>query len=151
MESTIHDVLRAKGTRVHMIDSFSPVFEAVRLMRRHGIGSVVVESDGQMVGVVSERDLLLSVMDDRGRDPRSLRIYEVMDSRLITVSPDDTVGRAMQLMTEMRRRHLPVMDGRGLCGLVSIGDLTRWVTRDLTDQVSQLVAYMHGPTTSPMR
>jgi CBS domain-containing protein len=92
----------------------------------------------------TERDVLTRIVG-AGRDPKATAVRDVMTTRLIVVSPGITVGEAMRVITERRCRHLPVVDGGKLIGLISSGDLTRWVIGDQAREISDLFSYMHGP------
>ncbi len=127
MDSFIDSVLEEKGSRVVTAAASATVRRAVRSMIEEGVGSlVVVDRRGVLIGIFTERDVLRRVVDI-GRDPETTEVASVMRRDLVVVEPSTTVGEAMALMTEHRTRHLPVLDGGELVGLVSIGDLTRWV------------------------
>ena len=143
MHSPIHRILIDKGHQVHTIAPTASVCDAVRAMSRHGVGSLVVEIDGAVLGLIAERDLLIRCVG-AGRDPRTTLVAEVMQADPVVISPQTLVGEAMSLMTDRRTRHLPVVQGSRLVGLVSIGDLTRWMTRHLQDQVEHLERYISG-------
>jgi CBS domain-containing protein len=112
-------------------------------MNRERIGAVLVHDGERVVGIFTERDVLTRVID-QGRDPAATPVAEVMTSALITVGPATTVAEAMAVVTEKRCRHLPVMEGDRLVGLVSIGDLTRWLTRHQAWHIEDLVRYITG-------
>lgn len=113
-------------------------------MNESGVGSLVVLLREEVVGIFSERDVLVRVVDAL-RDPLSTAVEEVMSTRLVTIGPDAMVAEGMRVMTEKRVRHLPVMEGRQLLGIVSIGDLTKAVVEDLQQEVVQLETYIAGP------
>lgn len=143
MRSSIGSVLKEKGTTVHTVSPSATVCDAVRTMADLGVGSVVVYEAPAVLGLLTERDVLLRVVRE-ARHPRQTAVAEVMETDPVVVTPDTTVGEAMALMTEHRTRHLPVMDGGQLVGLVSIGDLTRWVTEGLHAEVVRLEQYITG-------
>jgi len=143
MRSPLSWVLREKGTVVHTIPPTASVNTAVSRMAEHGIGSVVVKEGPMVLGLVTEREVLLRVVGE-ARDPRTTSVGEIMIPRPAVAAPSTTVVEAMSMMTECRTRHLPVVDGIRLVGLVSIGDLTRWLTRDLADEVDRLECYIRG-------
>lgn len=143
MKTPLHEVLRSKGNEVHTVHPEASVGAAVRTMARLGVGSLVVTSCGDVVGLVSERHVLNAIA--RGVDSLDrTRVRDVMDPNPVVVSPDTHVGSAMALMTERYTRHLPVVADGGLLGLVSIGDLTRWMTRALETEVEALHSYIGG-------
>lgn len=153
MFGTIRDVLRTKGSKVHMARDTALAGEAVTLLNRLCIGSLVV-SDGYvrngygLVGMFTERDVLTRLVAER-RDPWATSVREVMSRPLVTIGPRDTLEHAMQLMTRRRVRHLPVVDGPLLLGLVSQGDLTAHIQRELQRDINDLSSYVHGPVARP--
>lgn len=144
MERRIREVLRHKGGTIHWVTSDTSVIDAVRVMNRHGIGAVLVKNGDVPVGIFTERDVLVRIVD-AGRDPGRTLVDEVMTKSIVTISADRRVVDALRLMTERRVRHLPVIDSDRLIGLVSIGDLTKSLTRDLEEEVEQLEEYITGP------
>jgi CBS domain-containing protein len=140
----IRDVLAHKGGRVHSVGPLATVSEAVAIMNDHRVGSVLVIEDGYPVGIFSERDVLTRVVAVC-RDPRSTAVNEVMTRRLHVASVDDTVLDVMKLMTQKRCRHIPVLEGERLVGLVSIGDVTKATEENLRGEVRDLSSYIAGP------
>jgi CBS domain-containing protein len=120
------------------------VIDAVNVMNDHHVGSVLVVEGGYPVGIFSERDVLVRVVAAH-RDPRQTLIRDVMTTRLHTATPDDTLLDVMRLMTERRCRHVPVMEGEMLLGLVSIGDITKATQHNLRQEVRELSSYIGGP------
>ncbi len=143
MHSPISWVLNEKGHVVHTISPTATVCEAVRAMRAHAIGCLVVTEGGRVAGLVAERDVLMRCIAS-GREARHTPVRDVMTEAPQVVTPSASVGDAMTEMTDRRTRHLPVVDGDDLVGLVSIGDLTRWMTRHLEGQVRTLESYIQG-------
>jgi len=143
MDTRLRDILAHKGGAVHTTSGERTVLDAVREMNARNIGSLVVVEDGRVVGIFTERDVLTRVVEP-GRDPRETRVEAVMTLDVEVLGPDTTVNEAMVWMTEKRRRHLPVVREDRLLGLVSIGDLTRHVTRELQFEVYELEAYVTG-------
>ena len=141
MLDTLNTVLSSKGHTVHSVSPTASVLEAVRKMNREHIGSLLVCADNDVVGIFTERDVLIRVVDE-GRDPRTTSVAEVMSRELVVVKPSMTVEDAMAVVTERRCRHLPVMDGPRLVGLVSIGDLTRWMSRNQEIHIQDLVDFI---------
>ena len=143
LSKRIRDVLRRKGSDVYSVGPLATVIDAVNVMNDHHVGSVLVIESGYPVGIFSERDVLVRVVAAH-RDPRQTLVRDVMTTRLHTVAPDDTLLEVMQLMTERRCRHVPVMVGDSLVGLVSIGDLTNATQHNLHQEVRELSSYIGG-------
>ncbi len=139
----IRDILDGKGRDVVTIDPAASIAAAVRLLVRHGIGSVVVVRGQEVVGILTERDVLRLVDSDPGAV--ALRsVGEVMTSDLIVGAPDDDLPHVMELMTTNRVRHLPVLEGRVLRGLISIGDVVNMLRRDAEWENRHLKEYLQG-------
>jgi CBS domain-containing protein len=139
----IRDVLLEKGRQVFVISPNVSVRQAVREMNDHGVGALVVVHQDRTVGIFTERDVLRRVVDP-GLDPDSTAVRDVMTTALVTVTPETRVSDAMALMTRHRCRHLPVLDGSALAGMVSIGDITRLVSMQLERENQHLVEYIQG-------
>lgn len=144
LNTRIRDVLRRKGDGVYSVGPLATVIDAVNVMNDHHVGSVLVIEGGSPVGIFSERDVLVRVVAAH-RDPRQTLVRDVMTTRLHTASPDQTLLDLMRLMTERRCRHVPVMEGETLLGLVSIGDVTKATQRNLRLEVRELSNYIAGP------
>lgn len=143
MNTPISALLERKGSTVHSVPSTVTIFEAVAEMNRHRIGSIVVLEGGRLAGIFTERDVLRRVVGD-GVDPRVIRVADVMTSNLITIGPDTTVEEVMILFSEKRCRHLPVVVDGDLIGLVSIGDISRWVADSHQAEAENLKNYIAG-------
>lgn len=143
MYGHVNAVLADKGRQIYGIAPTATVRDAVRLMNDNGVGAMLVLIDNQPLGIFTERDVLRRVVD-AGKDPRSTRVGEVMTTELITVEPSTTVEEAMALMTKHRCRHLPVMQDGRISGVISIGDLTRWVSIKQEGELRKLVDYITG-------
>lgn len=143
MRNLLSDVLRDKGTVVHTVAAEATVAAAVRRMNDERIGALLAVDGTAVVGIFTERDVLVRVVD-AARDASQTRVAEVMTRSVVHVRPTTAVDEAMAIMTERRCRHLPVFDGRRLCGMVSIGDLTRWVIKDQSIEIKDLVGYIQG-------
>ncbi|MEL7367275.1 MAG: CBS domain-containing protein [Myxococcota bacterium] len=137
-------MLKHKGSIVHSVSSDSTVRDAVRLMNRQRIGAVLVIDQGQLAGIFTERDVLVRVVDAE-RDPRTTIIADVMTAKVTTVSPEMRVSEALRLVTEQRMRHLPVMEGRRLLGLISLTDLSGWTTQFLQAEVQYYERTVNAP------
>ena len=117
------------------------VMEAVGRMNQRSIGSVLVMEGERLVGIFTERDVLTRVLP-RQLDPGKTPVSEVMTRQLVTVSPTTTVQEAMMVVTDTRHRHLPVVQGGRVVGMVSTGDLTRWMVREQQRSIDDLVDYV---------
>lgn len=121
-------LLKEKSSSVYCIAPDSTVDAAVSEMNRQRVGSIVVQDSDRMVGIFTERDVLTRVVAG-GRDPKTTAVREVMTEHFLSITQDTSVEDAMQMMTDKRVRHLPVLDGDKLLGLISIGDVTRWLLK----------------------
>lgn len=138
---SIRDVLRAKGSKVLSIGPDETVYEAIRQMAEHGIGALLVVEHGEPVGLLSERDYSRKVIL-RGLRSRETTVRTIMSSPLLTISPDASVQHGLSMMTEKFIRHIPVVDGAGVMGMVSIGDLVKAVIEDQEALIEQLESYI---------
>lgn len=121
----VQDILRVKGSRVHNIGPEVSVDDAVQTLVRNNVGSLVVcESDYRMLGIVSERDILRCIAKHRNNCGQ-LQVADLMTKEIITGSPSDDIETVMGLMTDHRIRHLPIVEGGKLVGIVSIGDVVK--------------------------
>ena len=137
-------ILKQKGTQVWSIAPDATVYEALQLMANKGIGALLVMKDGKAVGVLSERDYARKVIL-KGRFSKDTQVSEIMSSPPITVSPDCSVEEAMRIMTESHFRHLPVVGADGaVVGMVSIGDLVKWIITSQEHTIEQLHSYIVG-------
>lgn len=136
-------LLDEKGSTVFSVTPETTVWDSASAMAKHHVGSVLVIAEKQLVGIFSERDLLMRVLL-AGRDAKATPVQEVMSSDLVYVTPDTTVHEAMAIMTQRRCRHLPVMEGPELRGMVSIGDCTRFISRDQDYTILHLTQYIHN-------
>lgn len=143
METPIHDILEEKGSEVSTIKPAQSVAEAVQLLNRKNIGAVLVVENNKLVGMFSERDVLRRVVEQE-LDIYRTPVSKVMTSKVIVVSPHYTVGDAMKLMTEKRCRHLPVMEGERIVGMLSAGDVTRHLAKNQEKHINELVNYISG-------
>jgi len=140
---TCGGVLRGKGGQVYSIDASATMYEAVQEMCRHHVGALLVCKDGKPRGIVSERDVMARVILQRLK-PDEIHVEEVMTRDVVCVQPHTTVHEAMAVMTERRCRHLPVVVEGRVVGLVSIGDLIRWVSREQQAEIQMLTDYVRG-------
>lgn len=143
MNASVDFLLSKKEHAVYTVTLDTTVADAVSEMNLRKIGFVMVLSSSKLVGVFSERDVLVRVVA-AGIDPKSTPVSEVMSSKVRTISPGDTAERALEIMTENRCRHLPVMRDDQLVGLISIGDITRWIALTHQLEADHLRSYVTG-------
>ena len=141
---TVSSVLRAKDRKVISIDPEGSVYDAIALMAENSIGALLVVSNGTLVGILSERDYARKVVL-QSRSSKDTRVCDIMTTPAIAVSPGHTVEECMHLMTEKRIRHLPVVEGSTIVGIVSIGDLVRSVITVQGETIQYLQQYIAGP------
>jgi CBS domain-containing protein len=143
MNTALDKVLEQKGRQVYVTSPSQTVLDAIQSMREKQVGALVVLEGGKPVGVFTERDVLNRVVACEC-NPAETSVSEVMTTNLVVVSPDTTVQQAMAIVTEKHCRHLPVMDGEELVGVVSSGDLTYWVVRSQSFEIESLIRYITG-------
>ena len=143
MHTPLREVLAAKGADFYCIGTQATVARAVQEMNRRVIGSLLVVEGGELLGMFTERDVLVRIVGKR-LDPAVVTVGQVMSKGPLTVTPDTSVEDAMLLVTRYRCRHLPVLEDGRILGLVSIGDLTRWIVRDREHEIDDLVRYING-------
>ena len=136
-------VLRGKSSEVLSIAPDASVFDAISLMAANSIGSLLVVSNGILVGILSERDYARKVIL-QSRSSRDTQVGEIMSTPVVTVSPAHTVEECMRTMTDRRIRHLPVVEGSTIVGIVSIGDLVRSVITIQGETIEYLERYIGG-------
>ncbi|MCW0435044.1 CBS domain-containing protein [Xanthomonas sacchari] len=140
---TVRQVLSEKGNEIHAVAPDTAVIEALRLMAAKGIGAVLVLQDGQLSGILSERDYARKVvLQDRSSATTPVR--DIMSSRVHTVDPSQSVQQCMELMTGQRIRHLPVVDAGSVIGVISIGDLVKAVIEEQREELDQLQEYIRS-------
>jgi len=145
---TIGDLLKVKGRRVWSIRPSASVFEALQQMAEKGIGALAVVEDGLLEGIFTERDYARKIVL-LGRSSSTTAVGEVMTAKIAVVDPKRTVEEAMALMTDKHVRHLPVMDGGKLVGMVSIGDLVKAIISEQQFVIAQLENYIYGHQSKP--
>ncbi len=143
MTGTIGTILRQKGKDVWSIGQDATVYEAMALMAERRVGALLVRSGDEVLGVISERDYARKIVL-HDRSSRDTLVSEIMTSPVILVSPDQSVGEAMEIMTEHRVRHLPVMQRGVLAGIISIGDLVNWLLTTQRETIRHLESYISG-------
>lgn len=143
MESRLSSILQDKGNTVYTITPELSVFECAKKMNELKIGALLVMSDGKLVGIVSERDITRKLISCNC-DISKYTVADIMSQELFTVPPSMSVTEAMRIVTEKRFRHLPVVENGKLVGMISIGDLTRWVMMAQEGLISNLTKYIQG-------
>ena len=136
-------ILALKGSAVWSIAPNSMVFDAIQLMADKNVGALPVVDNGQLVGMISERDYTRKVAL-QGRSSKDTPVREIMSHELVTVNAADTISECMRVMTDSRIRHLPVMEGKKMIGLLSIGDLVRGIISAQTATIEALEKYITG-------
>jgi CBS domain-containing protein len=139
----VERLLEVKGREVFSIGPEAMVWDAARLMAEKKVGALLVMKEQRVVGIFSERDILNRVVLP-AKDAKTTPLIEVMSTDMVYVPPDATINEALAIMTERRCRHLPVICEEKLCGLVSIGDCTRWVSRNQDYTIRHLTDYIHS-------
>jgi CBS domain-containing protein len=139
--STVAEILKEKSGDVLKIDADATVLDAVRKMVDANIGALLVTADGEIAGIFTERDYLRR-MAVEGRQAEDTLVRDVMTSPLVYVTPDTSVDESMALMTDRRIRHLPVADGGAVVGMVSIGDLVKFQSKQQSFQIQYLTDYI---------
>ena len=140
--ATARHLLDRKGRAIFSIRPDEPVLEAIRLMAEHHVGALLVMRGDELVGIVSERDYARKVIL-KGRSSAETPVAQIMSSPVVTVSMSNSVQECMQLMTARRLRHLPVVEGSKVVGMVSIGDLVKAVMEEQQQTIEQLESYIH--------
>jgi CBS domain-containing protein len=141
----IKHLLANKSKDIWSIGPDEPVLQAIRLMSEKGIGALPVMKDGQLQGILSERDYARKVIL-MGRASADTPVSQIMSKPVITITPDDTVHDCMEIMTNKRIRHLPVVDKNRVVGMISIGDLVKAVIEEQQETIVQLERYIAGET-----
>jgi len=139
---TVRQLLQSKGSEVFSIAPHARVFDALKLMADKNIGALVVLDGGRLAGIITERDYARKVIL-HGKSSQEIPVGEIMSEKVLTVQPSQTVEDCMALMTDERVRHLPVVEGDRLVGLLSIGDLVKEVIADQEQTIKQLESYIH--------
>lgn len=140
---TVSSLLSDKNPHIWTIKSDATVYEAIALMADKNIGAVPVVDRGKLLGMLSERDYTRKVIL-QGKSSKKTAVSEIMTAHPVTVAPGDTVGECMRLMTDKRVRHLPVMEKGNFVGILSIGDVVRWMISAQTATIDQLTKYIYG-------
>jgi CBS domain-containing protein len=140
--ATVRDLLDSKGTAIYSVGPDNPVLDAIKVMAERHVGALLVMKGGELVGIVSERDYARKVIL-LGRSSSDTSVSQIMSSPVHTVTARRSVEDCMRLMTQHRVRHLPVVEGDRVIGVVSIGDLVKAVIEDQRQTIEQLEDYIH--------
>jgi CBS domain-containing protein len=141
--TAVSHLLDRKGRALYTIEPEDPVLEAVRMMADHHVGALLVMRGTELAGIVSERDYARKVVL-LGRSSAETPVWQIMTSPVITVPLDKSVQDCMRIMTDCRIRHLPVVDGKRVVGMISIGDLVKAVIQEQQQTIEQLESYIHS-------
>jgi CBS domain-containing protein len=137
----VKEILDEKGHDVLQIDEDASVFDAVKQMVEAGVGSLLVTRAGEVAGIFTERDYLRR-MTLEGRDDKDTAVREVMSSPLVVVTLENTIDECMAMMTDRRIRHLPVVEGSDVVGIVSIGDIVKFKSKQQSFEIKYLTDYI---------
>jgi CBS domain-containing protein len=143
MAETVASILKKKGDAIWSVEPTATVYEAIAMMAEKSVGALLVVSDGKLVGINSERDYARKVVLQR-RSSSDTLVHEIMTGSVITVTPDHSVENCMKIVTEHRVRHLPVLAGDQLVGVISIGDLVNAIITEQAETIGHLHTYISG-------
>jgi len=140
---TVRHVLHQKGNQVFSAGPDTFVFDALRLMSEKNVGALLVLEKGNLIGIFSERDYARKVIL-KGKSSRETVVQEIMTANPFTVKPDQNIRECLEVMTHRQIRHLPVLDGGKLVGVISIGDAVKSIIEDQKDTINKLKTYITG-------
>jgi CBS domain-containing protein len=139
----IRNIIKTKGSNVFNISSERTVYEAIKKMAKKNIGALLVMENGQLLGIITERDYRDKVIL-KGRTSKTTKVKVIMSTNIDTVGPSDTVEKCMEMMTQGKFRHLPVIEDEKVAGIVSIGDLVNAVISKQEGEINTLRKYIGG-------
>ncbi len=140
---TIGALLKSKSRDLWFIGPDEMVFDAIKLMAEKNIGALLVNSGEKLLGVVSERDYTRKVAI-KGKSSKETRVREILSTPIISATPNHTIEECMRLMSEHRVRHLPILEGEKVVGVISIGDLVNWVISSQSNTIHHLESYIYN-------
>ena len=140
---TVNQLLKVKGAQIFFVAPVDSVLHAIEMMATRHVGALLVMHQGSLLGIVSERDYARKVILKQ-RSSHDTPVADIMTSPAVTVTPQDTVRHCMELMTEGRFRHLPVVEAGRVVGMLSIGDLVKAVIEEQSQKIEQLERYIAG-------
>ncbi len=143
MAETVASILKRKGAAIWSVQPTATVYEAIAMMAEKSVGALLVVSDGKLVGIISERDYARKVVLQR-RSSSDTLVREIMTGSVLTVTPDHSVEDCMKMITEHRVRHLPVLAGDQLLGVISVGDLVNAIITEQAETIGHLHTYISG-------
>jgi CBS domain-containing protein len=143
----VSSLLHHKGSTVWHVSPEATVFEAIKLMAEKNIGALLVLSQDRLIGIFTERDYTRKIAL-MGKTSRDTRVAEVLSAKVACVTPNDSVEECMRLMTDLRVRHLPVVEGEKVLGVISIGDLVNWIISSQNSAIEQMEQYIAGGVTT---
>lgn len=143
LSNTVNLVLKSKGSDVWSISPHQSVYEAIAMMAEKGVGALLVVAGGALVGILSERDYARRVILE-GRSSRDTQVKEIMTAPVIYVTLQHSLDECMSIMTRCHIRHLPVLEGNKVAGVVSIGDLVKWILSEQEGTIRHLESYITG-------
>jgi len=139
----VSEILRGKGADVLKIEASATVFDAIKKIVDKNVGSILVTEGDEVVGIMTERDYLRKIIV-LGRTSHETLVSEIMTSPLVYVTPETTIEESMAIMTDRRIRHLPVVESDEVVGIVSIGDIVKFQSREQSFQIKYLTEYISG-------
>lgn len=145
MLTTVRDLLKMKGDAIYSVTPDTPILQAMQTMAEKNIGDLLILEKGQIKGIVSERDFVRKTAKAGGCDLQA-PVSEMMTREVITVTPDQSIEFCMETMTEKHIRHLPVVEGNEIFGLISIGDVIKGIITSQEFKIDQLEKYISGPS-----
>lgn len=143
MRTPLSVLLKDKGSAIYHISPHATAYECSAKLNELGVGALLVMEGEKLIGIISERDIIRKLVVNKS-NPDATHVADLMTKDPLTVLPETTVQEAMKLITEKRFRHLPVVANGKLLGVISIGDLTRWVMLQQEYEIAALTGYIHG-------